>query len=121
MASDSNTLLLFNNLYELVLIKRDFILDAIDHQKGVISRNAIKDYINEISNIVIHEKNKFENNSDITPTTANSSDNNINNNNQNLINLRETQSVSQLSEIKQNFSQLSNEEKLDEYIFCIRF
>ena len=81
-----------------------------------VAKGQIKDYINEIIEVISHEKSIIENSDDITPTN-NANLNNILIDNSILIN--ESQSQSQLCQSKEDFSQLSNDQKLDQLFYQV--
>lgn len=115
MALNFDVLLMFTKISDLITAKRDSIMEAIDRKSGNIARDNIKQFINDLTDVVINEVNDIKNNTNITPTNINN-DNDVLSVSQTNANLNEclsTQSIN-LSQIKHKFTELSTDDKINE-------
>ena len=80
--SDNSVINFASKICNLFEIEKQSLIESIDNKKGNVSKDVIKQYLSELTNLVNEEKLKIEKSDEITPTSANSSILTINNTNE---------------------------------------
>ena len=108
--TSTNILSAINDILVKIDLKRNLINDDIKSRKGVISRQSINTYLDEIINVVIEEKTKIEISNGLTPTSTTDISDKTTYDSQIIENLVKS---SDTIDYQQDFSKLSIDEKMD--------
>ena len=100
--NDTTVLDVINELNDLIIAKRDFIIESFASKRGPIGRDQIKDYLNQMTEIVTNKRDQILS-STSSSTTTNTSQTNCDPIDEDLKEC-ETDSISNINEISENQS-----------------